>query len=235
MQVHIQMAPKKPLIVPFNYNYQLQSSIYAKLAEINASTFWHDIGYGEINKFKAFNFGPLKGSYFVEDNHIHFRDSVTLEIRSPVFEFCDDLQRAVELNQNMKLFDTEMTILNADITNRHINKQSAFFKTETPITVYKNLEDGKRKYYNPEESEFFIGICNNFERKYEAINKCPPAPIQIRPVGDYKKVVTKYKSTWIIAYQVSIEAQGCSKSLEFLYNSGLGAKRSMGFGFVKLN
>lgn len=234
MQIKLQLAPNKPLILPFNYNYQLQSSIYAKLSEINASGFWHDIGFGEKNRFKAFTFGPLKGSYYVEDNHIHFHDAVTLELRSPVFEFCDDFQRAIELNHKMKLFDTELSVVHADITNLHINSEVALFRSEMPITVYRNLENGKRQYFTPEDSDFYVGICNNFENKYEAIFNSTPEPIRIRPVGRYKKVVTRYKSTWIEAYQASLEVQGKSRNLEFLYNSGLGAKNSMGFGFIKL-
>ena len=235
MQIILQLQPDRPLCVPFNYQYQLQSAIYKKLAEIDASDFWHDVGFGDARKFKAFSFGSLKGKYTVSENKIRFENSVSLEVRSPVFAFCDDLQRALELNPQLKLFDTYLTVANASIVNRHINHSSAVFKTESPVLVYRNTEQGKTRYFTPEEEEFYIGICNNFERKYEAIFNIPSEHIQIRPTGSsFKKVVTRYKSTWLTGYHGVFEVKGTPKSLELLYNTGMGAKNPEGFGFIRV-
>ena len=234
MQITLNLKPNKQLIIPFNYNYQLQSAIYTKLAEIGASDFWHDVGFGEINKFKAFSFGPLKGKYTVANNHIIFEDYVSFEIRSPIFGFCDDFQRAIELFPDFKLFNTELKVVNAYVFNKHINQNKALFFSETPIIIYTHQDDGFTKYFSPDDEEFFTGICNNFEHKYESIFNTPPEPIKIRPVGNFKKVVTKYKGTWLTAYRVQLEVLGSPKSLEFLYNTGMGTKNSQGFGFLKL-
>lgn len=234
MQIFLQLRPDQPLCVPFNYQYQLQSAIYSKLAEINVSDFWHDLGFGDKRKFKAFTFGPLKGKYTVSDNKICFSELVSLELRSPVFSFCDDIQRAIELDPRLKLFNTELNVINASIANAHINKYTATFKTESPILVYRSLENNKTQYFTPKDDDFYIGICNNFERKFEAVYNSPAEPIKIRPVGDFKKVVTRYKSTWLTAYHATLEVKASPQSLEFLYNSGAGAKNSQGFGFMKV-
>lgn len=234
MQILLQLQPDRPLCLPFNYQYQLQSAIYAKLAEIEASDFWHDIGFGDTRKFKAFTFGPIKGKYTVRDNKILFENSVSLEVRSPVFAFCDDLQRALELRPQIKLFDTVLTVTNASIVNLHINRPSAVFRTESPILVYRNTEQGKTRYFTPEDDKFHIGICNNFERKYEAVFRLPAEHIQIRQAGSFRKVVTRYKETWLTGYQGNFEIKGSPKSLEFLYNTGLGAKNPQGFGFIRV-
>ena len=235
MQIILQLQPDRPLSVPFNYQYQLQSAIYKKLAEIDASDFWHDVGFGNARKFKAFSFGSLKGRYTVSENKILFENSVSLEVRSPVFAFCDDLQRAIELRPQLKLFDTYLTVINASIVNRHINRSPAVFKTESPVLVYRNAEQGKTRYFTPEEEEFYIGICNNFERKYEAIFNLPSEQIQIRPTGSsFKKVVTRYKATWLTGYHGIFEVKGSPKSLELLYNTGMGAKNPEGFGFIRV-
>lgn len=234
MQIQVRLSPSKQLIVPFNYNYQLQSAIYTKLAEIGASDFWHDVGFGKINKFKAFSFGPLKGKYTVANNHIIFEDYVSFELRSPIYGFCDDFQRAIELFPDFKLFDTDLRVINAYVSNKHINQQQVSFSTDTPIIIYSRQEDGFTKYYSPEDEEFYVGICNNYENKYESILKKSAEPIKIRPIGNYKKVVTKYKETWLTAYRVQLEVLGSPKSLEFLYNTGMGTKNSQGFGFLKL-
>ena len=234
MQILLRLQPDRPLCLPFNYQYQLQSAIYAKLAEIDASDFWHDVGFGGARKFKAFTFGSLKGRYKVSENKIIFEGGVSLEIRSPVFAFCDDLQRAIELCPRIKLFDTVLTVTNASVSNLHINRFSAGFRTETPVLIYKNSEQGKTRYFAPDEEEFYIGICNNFERKYEAVFNVPAEHIQIRPAGSFKKVVTRYKETWLTAYHGAFEVKALPKSLEFLYNTGMGSKNPQGFGFIKL-
>ena len=146
MQILLQLQPDRPLCLPFTYQYQLQSAIYAKLAEIDASDFWHDIGFGDTRKFKAFTFGPIKGKYTVKDNKILFENNVSLEVRSPVFAFCDDLQRALELHPQIKLFDTIMTVTNASIVNLHINRPSAVFRTESPILLWPSPQGSPRSY-----------------------------------------------------------------------------------------
>lgn len=234
MQILLRLQPDRPLCLPFNYQYQLQSAIYAKLGEIDASDFWHDVGFGGKRKFKAFCFGPLKGKYTVRDNKILFENSISLEVRSPVFAFCDDLQRALELHPQIKLFDTTMTVTNVSIANLHINCPSAVFRTETPVLVYRNTEQGKTRYFTPEEDEFYIGLCNNFERKYEAVFRLPAEHIQIRQAGAFKKVVTRYKTTWLTTYQGVFEVKGSPKSLEFLYNAGMSSKSPQGFGFIRV-
>ncbi|MGN1126014.1 MAG: CRISPR-associated endoribonuclease Cas6 [Ruminococcus sp.] len=234
MQIQIQLEPQKQLFVPFNYNYQLQSAIYRKLSEIGASDFWHDKGFGDVNKFKAFSFGSLKGRYEVQNNKILFENNVSFEVRSPIFEFCDDLQRAIELFPRFRLFDTELRVTNATIFNKHINKNKVFFSTDTPITVYSGEDNGFTRYYTPDDEEFYIGICNNFENKFEAICRKPAEKIMLRPAGEFRKVVTRYKQTWITAYRGRLEVQASPESLEFLYNTGMGGKNSQGFGFLKL-
>ena len=100
MQMILKFQPDRPLRLPFNYQYQLQSAIYAKLEEIDVSDFWHDEGFGESRKFKAFTFSPLRGKKTEDkaNSKLLYEGGVSLELRSPVFSFCDDMQRALELN-----------------------------------------------------------------------------------------------------------------------------------------
>lgn len=234
MQLKILLQPEKSLCIPFNYQYQLQSAIYAKLAEVNASDFWHDNGFGGTNKFKAFCFGPLKGEYSVTYKRLCFANNVSLEIRSPIFEFCNNFQRAIELSPHIKLFNTELNVINASIENQHINKEYVRFLADSPITIYQRTENGKTHYYTPDDEQFYIGICNNYERKYESVYNKKPDDLMIRPSGEFKKIVTNYKGTWINAYKGILEAKGSSKALEFLYDTGMGAKNPQGFGFLSL-
>ena len=236
MQMILKFQPDRPLRLPFNYQYQLQSAIYAKLEEIDVSDFWHDEGFGESRKFKAFTFSPLRGKYTVDkaNSKLLYEGGVSLELRSPIFSFCDDMQRALELNPRLRLFDTVLTLTSASLSNVHINRNEVVFRTQSPILIYKRLENGKTHYFSPDEDEFYNGICNNYERKFEAVFGFPAEPVQLRPAGQFKKVVTHYKSTVLTAYQGVFEVRGTPASLEFLYNAGLGSKNPQGFGFVSI-
>ena len=64
MQIMLTMRPEKRLIIPFNYNYQLQSALYATLGEVGQSDFWHDNGFGEI--YRRAGFTVIRADYTSE-------------------------------------------------------------------------------------------------------------------------------------------------------------------------
>ncbi len=236
MQIKLTLRPDKPLVIPFNYNYQLQSALYAMLGEVGSSDFWHDGGFGDAARFKGFCFGRLEGKYCAdtENRKIRFENNVYVEIRSPAFAFIDSFQRAIEQHPFLKLYDTRLEIVNATLTNRHLTSGCVKFEAVTPVVVHRSLPDGHTVYYSPEEDEFFEGICNNAARKYEAITGTDAPEILLRPFGDYKKTVTRYKNHYITGYTGGFELKVNLKTAEFLYNTGLGEKNPEGFGFVRV-
>jgi len=52
--------------------------------------------------------------------------------------------------------------------------------------------------------------------------------------GHHKRVVTKYKDTWINGWKGMYRISGSSRALEFIYNTGLGSKNSQGFGLLEV-
>lgn len=234
MQIQLQLKPKTTLEIPLNYNYQLQSAIYSKLRELGVSDFWHDLGFGDKEAFKLFVFSSLKGNYKIADKKIIFDDTIFLEIRSSIFEFCDDLQRSIEKNPTLKFFDEELTVCGATITNRHINSDCVEFKTLTPIVLSKMVSDGKTIYLRPDDSDFLNRLQENFYKKYKACYEVEPPEIKISVLDIGKKVVTQYKEIWITGYNCTLEVEAPYDALEFLYNSGFGERNSQGFGMVEV-
>ena len=235
MQIKLTLKPERPLVIPFNYNYQLQSALYALLGEVNESDFWHDSGFGEYDRFKGFCFGKLNGRHRadVQAKKISFSDEVRLEVRSPSFEFIDSFQRALEQRPFLKLYDTRLDVTDASLLNRHLPSGSVKFTAVTPVVIHQTLPDGHTYYFSPEEDGFYQGVCNNAARKYEAIVGEEPPEILLRPLGEFKKTVTKYKNFYITGYTGSFEFKTERKAAEFLYNAGLGEKNAQGFGFVE--
>jgi CRISPR-associated endoribonuclease Cas6 len=234
MQIKLLLKPRIPLKIPFNYNHQLQSAIYAKLKENGNSGVWHNQGISSDGKFKAFVFGELKGDYVIKNKQICFEEYITLEVRSTNFKFFDELQRCLELKPTIKLYDTVIDVLKIGLSNVHINKNQVIFESVSPVVVRKKQLDGSTVYLKPDEPEFVNNLKRNFCEKYKAIYKEQPEEIEIIPLGEHKKTVTQYKGIWVTGYSGNYCVKGNSKSLELIYNSGLGIKNSQGFGLVNI-
>lgn len=233
MQIIINMCAENGLVIPVNYNHQLQSAIYAKLREVGESDFWHDYGFTGQKLYKEFIFGMIEGAYRVENKKIYFSESISLELRSPLYPFCDAFQRSLELNPRIKLFDTWLRVNDACLLNRHINANEAVFSTKSPVVVYSTEPDGHTRFYGPDDADFCERLIANYERKYHALTGDVPDRIKIETIGKHKHVVTKFKNTWINGWRGKFLVSGSNRALEFLYNTGLGSKNSQGFGMVE--
>ena len=235
MQIHLTLKCEEPFTVPLNYNYQLQSAVYSKLSEIGASDFWHNVGFGDNKqKLKSFVFGPLTGTHIVENKKITFTDEIHFELRSPIFEFCDELQRSFEINPIIKLFDTSLEVCGAALVNRHINNNRAIFKSLSPIVIHSTLPDKRTVFHSPDEGIFIQRLQTNYQNKFQSLYNCEAPEISLKISENSQKIVTNYKGTWITGYKCRITAEGHFAALEFLYNSGLGEKNSQGFGMVDI-
>lgn len=236
MQILLKMRPVQPLIIPNNYNYQLQSALYAMLGEVGESAFWHDNGFGVITKYKGFCFGKLEGKYVInsENRKLCFENNIYLEIRSPSFEFADAFQRAVENHPYIKLYDTRLDIMEASLANLHLPTGNVTFEAVTPVAVHTTLPDGHTYFYFPSEDEFAVRLQNNLRHKFEAISGKEADTVHISPCGEFKKIVTKYKNYYITGYTGRFNVNTTIRMAEFIYNTGLGEKNSQGLGFVKV-
>ena len=236
MQISLTFKPDKELVIPFNYNYQLQSAIYSMLGSVGESDFWHNEGFGDMTNFKGFCFSGLNGKKNVdtENKKLIFKDNIYLEVRSHSFEFIDAFQRAIELHPFIKLYDTCLEIIGGTLSNTHFNPGILRFNATTPVVIHQSGDNGKTKYFTPEEDEYFIRICNNIVKKYETITNKEADDVQIRPIGDFKKRVTSYKDFYISGYTGIFEIKTSVHMAEFIFNTGLGEKNAQGFGFVEL-
>ena len=236
MQIMLTLRPAQPLTIPLNYNYQLQSAVYAMLGEVGESDFWHDNGFGDVTRFKGFCFSSLTGSYRVdtENKTIRFEDTVELEVRSPAFSFIDAFQRALEQHPFLKLFDTRLDVTGAALFNTHLPSGRVTFRAVTPAVARATREDGSTYYFSPQEDGYFERLRLNAQKKFEAVTGTPAPALSLTPAGEYKKTVTKYKGFYVIGYTGVFRLDSTLAMAEFLYNAGLGEKNAQGFGFLRL-
>lgn len=233
MQLKLTIKNNRVLSFPPYYNHQVQSAVYRALGQDgDFSSFIHNEGFAEgTNRFKLFTFGPLLGHYTIDGGKIRFDGNLSLEIRSPHELFIETLKASFLKSGQIKLFDETPEIRMIEITDKHIACPSINLITVSPIAARLHPFGGKPVYCAPDSLDFARVVAANAMSKFKSFyGEYPASKIEIVPNGGIKKVVTRYKDSWITAYSGRFLLSGSEKSLEFLYNAGLGCKNSQGFG-----
>lgn len=237
MQIVIKHKLDRPLILPINYNYILQSALYdAMKGSTNISDFVHDGGFEHNNRrYKMFTFSMLRGKYRIEEKKIVFYDYVSFEVRSTESVIIRNIKDRLERN-GITYIDQHYDVQQVSVYDYEIESNEMMIRMRTPICVHETYmedETSKTKYFSPLDEEFEQRINDNFENKYESytMNK-PNSKISIEPVsiGKKDKIVTKYKGIYISAWKGEYKIKGERKYLDFLYQVGLGEKNAQGFG-----
>lgn len=228
MQLHVRVKLDGPCVLPIGYHHILQSAIYSQIGgEL------HDKGF-QYNKrgYKLFTFGPIEGRYIIDNKSIIFNDEISFEVRCLIDEVGLNFIKNITKN-GIRLGKNSYKGVEVTIQNHVIEEDCITITMKSPICVYATSEDKRTIYYNPECEEFYSAVKDNFERKYAAVEGCfPTSNIEFNLVkyNERDRYFTKYKGFYIEAWKGVYELSGDPKYLNFLYDTGLGAKNSQGFG-----
>lgn len=235
MQLIIKHKLTSNLILPIGYHHIIQSILYDNMrSHDNYSGFIHNEGYSyEKRQYRMFTFSLLEGRYEIKDGKICFRDEVSFEVRSPDNRLIQIIKENIDYHgikyPNMNAREVELTLSDARINDNHI-----IIKMISPLTVYSTDKSTKHTYYySYEDAQFTDMVNDNFKRKYNAYTGiAPDSDILIRPINvrQKDKYVTKYKGYYVSGWKGEYELKGEEKYLDFLYQAGIGAKNSQGFG-----
>lgn len=200
--------------------------------------FLHNQGYSDgIRQFKAFTFSNLQGQYTVADGQMTFRGPVKLEIRSADPYFIQLLLRHFDTGAACHLLRNELTVLDCRLDDRHVLGDCIDIQMLSPAVVYRT-EDIKTVYFSPADPEFYSMIATNAARKWESVYGYPlPGSLTVEPLYSekgFRKMVTRFKQTYITGWKGSFRLCGCAPMLDLLYQTGLGAKNSQGFGMFEV-
>lgn len=237
MQLLITYENTGIISIPVNYNYYIQSAIFKLLAEENTefAEHLHNVADGGKTKYKFFTFGPLIGKSHFHDKKLYFEGDIRLEIRSVSDEFIGLLADALKKRNSFCIGKHDLTVKSIEKKAYKITDSMIKIRTLTPIVAKTQTEDNKSVYYSPQDVMFIKRIRETFENKYSVFfGQFPQSSIAISPVSTGKKVVTKYKNTWVTAYHGIFELCGTPEYLQFLYDTGLGVKTSQGFGMFEV-
>lgn len=232
MQLTINIKLHEPCILPIAYHHILQSAIYAQIGgEL------HDVDFKYDKRgYKLFTFGPLEGKYVISNRNIIFSDEISFEVRCFVDEIGLNIINNITKN-GIRLGRNTYDDVEVTIRNRTIKGDTLSILMKAPICVYSTDDSRHTEYFRPDDERFYWAIRDNFIRKYTAVmGEYPDSCIELLPIeyGDKDRYFTKYKSFYIEAWKGIYELSGEPDYLNFLYNTGLGAKNSQGFGMFNI-
>ena len=237
MQLHLSFSGL--VTVPMAYQQLIHGLLYHAMDSApEYRRFLHEHGYSQDGKhIKGFTFGRLQGRYVRDQETLVFPEGCSLEVRScdPLMIQC--LLAGLPQGSRQRLGECETTLASIRIDDRHVISDAVEIGMLSPITVYQTLPDKKTDYAAPDEERFYELLKKNARSKWELISDQPfPQIFSVTPlsVTQKDKVVTSFKGTRITAWMGTYYLTGPQTLLDLLYQIGLGAKSSQGFGMFQV-
>ncbi|GAB6072073.1 CRISPR-associated endoribonuclease Cas6 [Venenivibrio stagnispumantis] len=234
-------ADKEYIYLPIHHNEYIQGMLYGNLPEPLAK-YLHDIGFFYNNRaFKLFTFSKIYSEqYFplLKDKKIKYKSPISIYISSAIEEIPHRWGENFIRKDRIFLGKNNLYLQEIEIQKQPEFKEEFYIKTLSPITVYRTIENDKKyyKYYSPSEKDFAELIKINLTKKYNLITgeNIEEFPIDIKPAKDIKKVLFKYKDFPIEAYEGIFKIKTNPDMFKVVYDAGLGAKNSQGFGMIEV-
>lgn len=225
-----------PITLPVNYHYLVQGWIYSMLPDDGYRKFIHDQGYQVSNqKFKLFVFSDLLGSYEIHGRSMTFLKGCRLKIGSQSEEFIEYLYQFLMQNHQVLVGSQTLKIHSVSIEELPYfsGKKEVLIKTLSPITAYRTV-DRKVEYFQPDSEEFYLSCLSNLKKKAEAYDLPIVPDFTITEIQSAKKRLIRFKKTFYVSYTCMLSVYVDYPTLELMWNTGLCAKNSAGFGMIEV-
>ncbi|KAF2955461.1 CRISPR-associated endoribonuclease Cas6 [Marinitoga sp. 38H-ov] len=118
------------------------------------------------------------------------------------------------------------------LPEKNVYKNEITIKTLSPILIREHNKEEDKYYYFDERNAIDI-LKNNINYQYNKLFKCENDELDIK-VLDFKKTTVLNYNKKLKSNLGIIKISGDKKMLDFIYKSGIGSKRSLGFGMVDI-
>jgi len=235
---------KSFITLPCHYNGIIQGFIYHHLDSWLSSKI-HEEGFiepGTKRKLKFFTFSRLipEGKAYIKDGQIYLHGAINLIVSSPLQGFIQSFAMNLMKSGTLK-FDKENLLLSSvEVEGLPEYQERIFVRTLSPVTIYSTLikRDGKKKtyYYSPFEKEFEDLLIKNLSRKFKTWAGSTVLSGSIKPykVNSRDQRIVIYKGTVIKGWDGVFELNLPQELFNMAFETGLGAKNSLGFGCIEV-
>lgn len=223
------------LKLPLSYKSIIQGVIYNMFDKDDLGYFYHDQGYNnKEKKYKMFVISDLFGKYTIVGKNIIFKDTINFYVSSLDNQFIEIIYHYLINNAYLFINKQRVSIIGVDMLDFPHFKgiKEITIKTFSPIVVYTS-KDGYFTYYKPTDVIFKELTYSNILNKVKAYDY--PVDEIIYDVVDVKyekKKIVYFKNTFYEAYQTEMVISVNYDTFNIIYNTGIGAKGSSGFGMI---
>ncbi len=241
MHAYIKIKTDPFTAIPIQYNYLIQSAIYAALPEETAARI-HDEGFKSGKRtFRMFTFSRLLGKFVLDQaaGTIAFPEGATLVIASPDTKLFLPLMNNLLTRNQIRIGQAALRVEEMRFEEQKVENDVLSVRTLSPVVAYSTLlrpEGGKYTcYYQPGEREFERLIAANLAKKYEAFygRQPPEGVVLIKPLDRPRLHVTSYKGIVVKGCTCRLKLRGPRELLQMALDAGLGSKGSQGYGCVE--
>lgn len=221
--------------IPFNYNYQLSSLIYRKIADLNLAAELH------ISKeFKYFTFSQIYVPYrMTTENEIIVKDGkMEFYISSPNDYLIQSMVEGYLENPEVFFLGKKLLVREVKLLKKPKFHNSAKMKTMSPVMA-RIKRNNKIWDLNPGDLQFYTALQKNLLNKYKSFYGDYTGDEYVKITPDMasikRKRITIKKDgleTYNRAYQMYFNVEADPRLLDFVYDCGFGERNSMGFGMV---
>ena len=224
--------------LPLSYNHLVQAAIYNCISRTLAN-FLHNKGFlvGK-RSFKLFVFSRLLGKYSIHRGRISYDGKIALYISSPLERFIYEVSNHMVKKGTINIGGSKLHAVGLSFARSFVPKNEVKIRMLSPVTIYSTLlaPDGRKKtyYYSPYEKEFSELVDMNAKKKYFILNKKElKSELSIKPLR-VKEVIMLYKKTVVKGWMGTFMLKGPKSLIRTVYEAGLGAKNSQGFGMFEV-
>lgn len=234
LQLHLTLKTASA-VLPINYRPLIHGMIYHSLKEdaVFAEKLHSSERTGEKERpFKGFTFSPLLGPYSVSDHTICFLDEAKLEIRAWQEELIRLLYACFSKTGSVQLGSERLAIRRCELTDTRLNTDSAAIRMVSPVVAYKTDQERHTVFFRPDEEQFYHALVLNAKRKSETFLPEVPFVLRVQSMNPSlpRSQFSSFKRTFITGWFGRYRLEGDPRIIDMLYQTGLGAKNSEGFG-----
>lgn len=225
---------KKDFKIPISYNSILQGIIYNTFDTGELGKFYHDEGFRSKEKvYKLFVFSNLFGKFKVSDKLLTFEENFYFYISALDERFIAHIYDFFCNNEYLFIGKEKVRISEIKIIDTPIlESKEIWVQTLSPVTVYRKVENCTI-YYKPSDNEFFELIEKNIRRKIAAYHY--PISEYLFEILEFKNVkerMVRFKDCYYLSYSFQAKIKVSQAIFVLLYNTGVSAKNSCGFGMI---